>query len=353
MKRLVILALAILSFGALCETGRVGRTAQALSLDGTCTLEDFGAVGDGVTSDQAAYDSARVACGAGTCKTLLLGARTYLVAPVNTAPWPMGCSIMGQGPSSILRTTSNTSVVLLADPLLANRQKSTQLSSFAIEGNSTGAFQNGIKVGYFGADGASKVRISNITARHLGGFGIGVCYGDDIAHGPQIETSHVHNSGTGYSLCQSTMNNSSAVACTLGIAAGGNVTVTGGIVRGCVTGTRITSGGNDSHGAFTGVQFLHNTIAVRADAIRNGHLFSGCLFYEGAMQLDPAATSPIVFEGGLMDLTTYTLAGPSRFVGVTMNTAYYQGHTATARTDFVNVRKLDGTVPAWVGSIPE
>ncbi len=334
----------------------VGDTAdggRAPSADGTCTLEEFGAVGDGITSDQPAYGAAAAACAAGTCRALRLGAKTYFVAPVNDSPWPMGCSIIGQGSASVLKTISNTSVVLLRDTNMANRQKSTSFAHFTIEGNSTGATQNGIKVGYQ-SDGASRVRVTDVTAHHLGGIGFAMAYSDDAAIGPQLDGCRAYNCTTGFALQQSVATNISADYCSIGVdVIGGNVNVIGGLIRGCTTGAYVRGGGNDSHGSFSSVQFLHNTTALRIGAILNGHLFSGCMFYQGILTFDGGNAGAAIFSGGLMDLTTYTLIGRSRFLGVTMNTNFFLSATAgaTGQNEFVNVLKVDGTVPGWITSL--
>jgi hypothetical protein len=139
-------------------------------------------------------------------------------------------------------------------------------------------------------------------------------------------------------------------SCTTGVyQSSGNVTMTGGIVSQCTTGVHVASGGNDGHGTLNGVQLIHNTTPLRFGALANGHLVDGCLVYEGTILFDGSNTGAVIFQGGMIDATVYTLVGKSRWIGCTFDSGYYSSNSTTGGdNEFTNCRDIDGTVPTWI-----
>lgn len=326
------------------------------TLEGTCTLEQFGAAGDGVTSDQAAFVAAKAALLAGTYGTLLLGAKTYLIQGITdvASPWPMGVNVVGQGSASVLKTATNGPVFLLKDTDAADRAKNNVFFNFRVEGNSTGTSQNAIEVGYLGSDGAERVRVIGCTFNSLGGRGVSVYASANVAQGPQVIGCKFYSCLYGvYGADQVNIDGCQFTSCTTGVYAfSGNVNISGGSMVSCTTGLHVAGGGNDGHGTANGVQFLHCTTPLRFGAVTNGHLIDGCLIYEGTILFDGGNAGAIVFQGGLVDATVFTLVGKSRWVGVTFDLGYYSSSSTTGGdNEFTNCRDIDGTVPAWIAAL--
>jgi hypothetical protein len=321
---------------------------------GTCTLEMFGAVGDGVTSDQTAFAAARTAIAAGTYSTLLLGAKTYLITGCDSSnPWPMGGNVVGCGSASVLKTATDGPVFLFKDTDAADRAKNTLFAHFRVEGNSTGTNQNAIEIGYLGADGCERVRVMGCTFNSLGGRGVSV-YAPLAVGGAQVVGCKFYSCLYGvYAVEQVNIDGCQFNACTTGVyAAAGNVNITGGALISCTTGLHVAGGGNDGHGTANGVQFLHCTTPLRFGAVANGHLIDGCLIYEGTILFDGSNAGAIVFQGGLVDATVYTLVGKSRWLGVTFDLSYYSSSSTTGGdNEFTDCRDIDGTVPSWIASL--
>jgi len=95
-------------------TGSVGRTLSS-RLSDTPTVKDFGAKGDGVTNDTAAFNAALLA---GTC--IRVPAGTYILnGTVNITR--SGQKLIGDGPSStILTATTNNLPAVSVSPFLTN-----------------------------------------------------------------------------------------------------------------------------------------------------------------------------------------------------------------------------------------
>jgi hypothetical protein len=331
-----------------------GVTVTLHGSAGTCTLEMFGAVGDGATSDQAALAAARSAISAGQYDTLILGAKTYLITGCDSSnPWPMGGNVIGQGSASVLKTATDGPVFLFKDTDAADRAKNTLLAHFRIEGSSTGTNQNGVEVGYLGGDGTERLRVLGCTFNSLGGRGVSVYAAPNIA-GPQIIGCKFYSCLYGiYAVNHTDIVGCQFTSCTTGVRVeAGNVSVTGGSMISCTTGLRVIAGGNDGHGAVSGVEILHCTTPVQFGAIANGHLFTGCTIYEGTILFDGSNTGAVVFDGCLIDATVYTLVGKARFLNCTFDQSYYSSSSTTGGdNEFVSCRDIDGTVPSWIADL--
>jgi hypothetical protein len=318
---------------------------------GACTLEQFGAVGDGVTSDQAAFEAARAAIAAGTYGTLVLGAKRYLVSGTvspTTSPWPFGFAVIGQGPASVLVTTTAGGVFICRSADAAVRAKTTLFANFSVEGTGQNN-QNAIETGYLGADGSSYVSVMNVQGKTLDRL-VSVYAGADIGHGPRIVGCSAYSCNVGFYMSdQATLRACEAVACTTGLRVGaGNVDFDGAIT-GCTTGVDVVAGGNDAHGVVRG-QFNHNTKPIQVGAISNGQSFVGCHVYEGEIEI-VANTGAVSFTGCTFDATTYDLRGRAKFSGCKVATAYFTTYSEDANSaiDWADTRHEDGTVPTWIG----
>jgi hypothetical protein len=342
------------------QSGETKRTTAqdvadlAGAVAGTCTLEQFGAIGDGVTSDQAAFALARTALAAGTYGALLLGAKTYLVTGCDSSnPWPMGAAVIGQGGSSILKTATNGQVFLLKDGDAADRARTSLFAHFRVEGSGAGADQNAIESGYLGSDGTSRLKVIGVTAQSMGGRGFSVYAGQTIGAGPALIGCRAISCGTGfYAADQCSMLACEAVSCTTGLnVASGNV-VWDGNITGCTTGIVLTAGGNDGHGIIRG-QINHNTTALNAGALANGMTFAGCHIYEGNLTF-AANTGLIEFDGCVIDGSTFSLTNSLvKFSACRFDDAYFVAFNANAASDveFKDCRHIDGTVPTFVSSV--
>lgn len=236
---------------------------------------DFGAKGDGVTDDTTALQAALTAAGA-VGGWVYLRPRTYLITSVSV---PAGVFMSGAGDSSILKTTSNLSAVIIsgADVIL---------SKFKIQGNNTGASQDGITVGPYGISGGfARVRILNVSVESLGRAGIFVApvTTDVYQHGVLIQG--VRATVCGYGIWLHGEYNR-VVGCdvwnnTTGMyVPGGNNIVTGCTICNNVTGINIVGGGNDGHGMISTCDINHNTTNILVNnTLANGMPFVGCNIY--------------------------------------------------------------------------
>ncbi len=326
---------------------------QVRGIAGTCTLEQFGAVGDGTTDDQEAFEAAIAALVAGTYSTIVLGAgKSYLIEGTgDVMVFPFGCHIVGYVFTSIIKTSSNRSVLLLRDTDASDRNKYTSFTNFRIEGNSAGGSQIGLEIGYIGNDGSDRVRIIGCEFRSLG-RGVSLTSPNSTASAARIVACRFDSCTYGvYAVMPLVLTSSTFNSCTTGInIATGNVNVTGCAFVECTLGAHVVAGGNDSHGTFSSCQFLHNTTALRFGAIANGHSVADCLIYQGAIVFDGGNAGAVSFVGGIVDATTYTLVGRSRWIGVTFDQAYFSSvSTTSGQNEFIDCRDIDGSIPTWIG----
>jgi len=345
---------------ATAGTTAMWQTPSLVSASGVCTLEQFGAVGDGVTSDQAAFEAAAAACAAGTYSALQLGAKTYLVTGINTSStptqWPMGCAIYGYGGASILKTTTNDRVILVKDTNATNRAKHTRFENFTILGNSVGANQNGIECGYLGSDGSDHIDVRNVTFKNLKGRGLSMAYGLGATPGPSVSDCHAINCGEfgfgAYSQMQ--FSNCTAQGCAIGFnVAGGNVIWDGGDLSDNVIGFQLAGGGNSAHGIVSNTEINHCT-AYGIDVltgVTNGHSFVGCHVFQSPMRFT-SNTGLIQFTGCCIDPSDYTFDATSntRFVDCYFTMGYTNTDNGLGDVEFVNPRQTIGGIPAFIGT---
>lgn len=322
------------------------------------------AVGDGATNDTSAL-ATKLATIPATNGAIILGAKTYLVSgsdPAGSLAVPMGGGIIGQGPATVLKTTSNTAILRMQDTTAGNRAKFSLFRGFKMLGNSTGSGQNGLEVGYLGSDGTSQLRVEGVVAENLGGRGFSFAYGDEII-GPHILGAEAKGCGDGfYAGHAGSMTGCKASACARGlVVASGNVNFTGGQLIENTIGVEVVGGGNDAHSIVSGTHINHCTTAVKVGAITNAMTFADVHIYQGAIEVngDGANQGIVHFDGGEFDVTTITATdGGIRFTNATFDTAYASGGVVTTSggsglgwVEFVNCRSRTGGIPSWILSL--
>lgn len=333
-----------------------------MALAGTCTLEQFGAVGDGSTDDSAALTAALAALSAGTYKTLLLGAKTYLV-PTGGAV-PSGCAIIGQGHSSILKTTADAPV------LTVGAVNDVVLKSFKIKGNSLNSASNqiGVKMGTAGggSSGPGRVYLEGIYVEDMWQAGFWYVQNSPAARGyqgPIFVGCTTSCDAYGFYFDQ-VGEYATLVGCKAfgkgsgrGIYIGaGNVNCTGCDFVGAFYNVELGTGTNHAHGIFSGCSINHATNTnILIGAITNGHKFVGCNIFEGPISLTTSVG--VVFHDCVVDVTSYSFDGSTgtRFIdcvfpGNYANTVTDNANAHNSSTEWINCRNLAGDVPSFVAS---
>lgn len=307
-----------------------------------CTLEMFGAVGDGVTDDTAALNLAVAALNAETYKTLILNEKTYSIASATDVINNIDhVSVVGKGARSVLKHSHNSRLLetLTADDLY--------FADFAIEG--AGMAVNSSAVGLFVSGNGTRVR--NITVRNeytgiIAGGGLDIMGGTYSDCRVEYATLGVHAAVSG------TFNGCQINQCTEGIkVSAGNVIFCGGdLIQNTTHITLEHVGASDAHGMFVGTNINHGTYAVNIDDISQPHFFEGCHIYDAHI-LANGNQVPVVFNGGVIDVLSVTNNdGQIRFNGTVINTAYFSAHTETGTgwTEYVNCIGQSGVLPSHV-----
>ncbi len=319
-------------------------TSATAQPDGTCTPEQFGAVGDGKTNDQGAFEKAMTAMTSGAYGALVLGARTYLVDGALLVP--PSCSIVGRGPASVLRTTSDQMIWKL------RHANDVLMADMTLVGSTVGLSQNGIESGYLGGDGADRLIVSNVIARDMGGRGFSNAYGTGNSPGPTFSNCMAINcadAGFGaYSQMQ--LVGCTARACGKGLhMAGGNVIWTGGDLSTNLTGVYVDGGaGNNAHSIVSSTNINHCTRAIDvATGMANGMTFSAVHVYSGDLRVT-SNTGLVEFSGGsVIDANTYTYSDALvRYFGGRFPMGYNNAVSSAGvnRVTYFGCVKLDGTV---------
>jgi hypothetical protein len=320
-------------------------------------LEFFGAVGDGVTSDQTAFEAARSALADGTHDSLEIGADTYLVtgmADPSGNPFPFGVSIMGRGPKSVLKTDTNGPLIVFRSSDSAERAKATSLAYLSALGSgktSGKTNQDAFRCGYLTGDGSSRIHAHNLYAKDMGGIGLIMAYTDKLGSGAVSTACRSESCDTGLVGTEGEAHGFQAIDCTIGVRVGsGNFCMIGGSFEGCTTGYRVNAGGNDAHGMCVGTSWTHNTTAIYLEASTNGQYFTGCRVFDGAITIVNGNSKFHTIGDCLISGTSLTLNGKARWLNVTFGTAYYTSSDFTGgENEFVNPRGEDGTIPSWIG----
>ncbi len=265
------------------------------------TPEDYGAVGDGVTNDQAAIQNS-----INSGYPVFFGRKNYRVTSTITVT--DNTKLIGSGASSIISTTSNIRILTVAG-------SDNTIDNLTFVGNVTGADQTGIYVeGNVGLTLArnnniiSNCRLNNLT------FGLYVRYTNitsSIHWGSVkvINTIAKFNT-TGFYLFTraeySSFSNCSSIDNTYGLDIQcGNVNWVGGqITDNTNTGVYIGTGANDGHGVISGALINHNVSNVSCVSVAGNFLFTGCMIYAGTVTL--TTSNGVTFDGCEFDTTTIT-----------------------------------------------
>jgi hypothetical protein len=320
---------------------------------GTCSLEQFGAKGDGVTDDYAAMTEALAAIGAGTYGALILGAKTYNLGAV-AFTIPSGCLIRGQGWNSVLKTTfANTFLQVAANA------DNVHIEDCKLIGNSTGVTQRGIALGTSAALSAPKrATIRGVMIEAFGESGLLTWNGNaEGAHqGISVSNCFFKNCGIGYLLIAeySVVASSTMTGCGIGLSViGGNQRIIGCDISQNTDGIHFWGGGNDAHSAVVGCTLNHNTgNAVVIDGLVNALEFAGCMFYEASISVT-ALNALVTFSGcELAPKLITNNGGRLRFINCTGIDDYLVGvmESGNGWTEFVNGRGKSDTIPTWITS---
>lgn len=337
------------------------------------TLDEYNATGDGVTDDSAAMASAIDAVSSGGVIQLGAG-KTYLVGSGAPYSIPSNVSIVGCGDSSILKTTANTTLLLMSGV------SRTSLQNFKILGSATGTSQVGIANGVSGTanSGDGRAKIVNVSIESMGGNGIQLYNydtlnsdgGGSLALGALLQGVRVEGCG-GYGIYVGTYAEYTVIVGPRlnsnhdGVYVGaGNLTVVGGEVTNHTTyGFNIAPATNDGHGMVVGTAINHNNVPVYAHGITKGFDFVGCHIWVGLIEIGDTSTggaTGVHFIGGQIDADAYYFNGSTGtvfdgvcFPSINANTVNnsFGGHASTTFWG-PNCTKLDGTWPAFIGTAP-
>ena len=332
-------------------------TAQ---LTNVVTLEQFGAVGDGVTNDSAAMTAALAAVAGGG--TIQLGAKTYLIS--GSAPYnvPAFVCITGYGDSSVIKTTTDNAV------FIPSGDHTTFLNFKILGSGALATSQIGIANQNLGAGagtGFHWMRIDGMTFDSLGAAGV-LTYQipAPIATVTPYFTALISNSrawqcGRGLWLLgeYSTVSGIQIDGCGVGIECeGGNQVYIGGTITACTTGFKLDGGGNDAHGVVCGMEINHNTTNIFVwNNEANGEKFVDCMIYSGDILLQ--STHAVQFIGCHIDINNYYFDGSIGTVfdnctfpqSAGTNTIHnnYNSHASTTRWASNNV-DLNGIYPGFI-----
>ncbi len=265
------------------------------------TPEQYGAVGDGSTDDQAAIQAAL-----NTGLPVKLAAKNYRIG--STLTFLDGYSLFGGGNGSIISATANIHLITITG-------FGCTLSDFQLLGNSAGA-QRGISVtGNAGLTlNYTQNRLHNLKIRNMAGNGIYVTLVVGVTgttHSGALWASNciVESCGTGYNLdtrgeyCH--FSNCVSFGNTTGLRiAGGNVTWTGGKIVDGTTGVSIQTGTNDGHATISSAMINHNTTNILTAGVINGYLFIGCQVHAGNVTV--GTSDGIRFVGCDFNVNTFT-----------------------------------------------
>lgn len=296
----------------IATTAFVNTAIIAGAVGGYVTPEQYGAVGDGSTNDQAALQSC---VNTGACYLGLKNYRTNTTVNV-----PTGASVTGAGPGSIVSTTSNISVFTVIG-------KNINFKDFSITGNSSGAVQRGIDVtGNVGLTlDYTTIHVTSVNFNTLGQAGIYVT--NVLGHSGSFHEGSIYavscfanTCGTGYYLdtraeyCN--FINCTAYACVTGLRlVGGNNIFSGGTIVDCTSGINCAAGTNDGKCIISGNKFNHNGTVLTSAAVSSlGSYFTNNTFAANTSMT--ITSSPHRFQGNTFGNMTINIvnSGTSEWI---------------------------------------
>lgn len=293
------------------ESGLIVRQKINSSFDllnkgrGYVTPEDYGAVGDGVTNDYTALNSA-----INSGLIVILKDKTYLT---NTSiSVPDNASIIGTGKNSVIKTTSNISIFNITGSDIT-------IDRVTFAGNSTGTNQTGVyAVGNAGFTlYRVNIKVTNCTFTLLGGFGlyssymIGLNSGNEHQGSFYITNCFFYSCYIGVGLYErgeyNTLTNCVISKCSYGyVNNAGNNSFIGGHIADCINnGVTIGTGVNDGHGVVVGTKINHNAYNISATGVITNFTFDCCMIYAGIVTV--ATSNGFKFTNCEFNTATFTL----------------------------------------------
>jgi parallel beta-helix repeat protein len=270
------------------------------------TPEMYGAVGDGVTNDQAALQSA-----INSGSMVILGEKNYRITSELSVT--SNVTIIGSGKLSIISATTNIVLIRITGDY-------NTFKNFTFKGTSStggaGATHFGLWVD--GNVGLTLTRINNIVE---GCYFINLYWGVAVRNMVGSSSATKHEGAFKLSNCvftgnlvgfyalsrgeYNTLSNCDFYGNTTGVYfIGGNNNLIGGQVVDNTTGFLVANGTNDGHSAAVGVKFNHNTTNLQCTNSL-GYTFSACQFFAGSILL--TGTGKNKFLGCEFSMSTYSL----------------------------------------------
>lgn len=343
---------------------RVTNTGSAYTVHGvrgTCSPEQFGAVGDDMTSDATAFTAAFAALAAGTYHTLDCGARHYY-APGVSLSVPAGCSLFGQGAGATqIRTDTNNALIVIGG-------EGVEIGSLTLRGSSSGSSQHLIKDGTTGVSGSghSKVKIHHVDLINAGGNGFDyqenpLAIGAAPYLGPSLDSVRASGCVNGFNFGNRgeyvTMNGcQSELSTGWGYLIGaGNVQCVGCMSAADHSGVWVTDGANGGHNQWSGGAVNHpgtgNSFQIDTSL---GYKVVGCAIYASlnGINLTTSARGILVAScqidsGSIQGAANVT----ARFIDNTyVTTSITLTFDPSAQIEFEGGRNLSGKIPAWLGA---
>jgi hypothetical protein len=311
------------------------------------TLEQFGAVGDGVTDDSPAMIAAMAAINVAGGGEIFLGTRTYNIGA--GAPYIMGADtvIRGQGDNSVLFTTTNFALIRISNG------QNIGIFDCSLLGNNIGADQIGVANGAWplGAQGSRKFRMANVNITNFAFAGFvavnqlafpGTFLGNMLS-GVRIQGCV----GIGFWIaddhCQ--LNGCAAIGAN-GIGteiSTGNYIWTGGCILNNTIGVQLDNAGNDGHGIICAANINHNTTSILASGILNGMSFVGChIFSSSAPGIRLVNANGVQFYDCVLDVVKYDIDSSNGVV-------FRNNQIFGTETNVIN--NLNGTSALWEENI--
>lgn len=338
--------------------GAVSRTAQS-KLREVVSAEDFGAVGDGVTNDSSAIQTA-------------LNSGKYVALKANKTYLASGLEAVVNG--GLVCFSGRAKIKVPAGAGLYGiiiRQSGFTLDGVDFEGGNLGPYNvasptTGLRVGVsVGNVFGTGAQLQNITVQNcdIYGFDYAGLYGGEVQIGfvfGKRVTLHNVNCYNNYVniWCSPRFEYIQATLC-FGysgfagvIAQGGNNKFSGCSFENNYQNCQLATGENDAHGGFTNCSFNHNAAGGKglfALDIEYGMAFTNCFFWYGDILLqntkgvqirnsEIVASTITISGGGVNSIDDNWTRDPitPTFVGTTYTT-FRRNRTNTANTSFVPV----------------